>query len=48
METVYTNGVWTGVYADFDYLGTDSQGNTIIRNQVDDGECWIIGGGGDK
>ena len=42
METVYTNGVWTGVYADFDYLVTDSQGNTVIRNQVDDGECVVI------
>jgi hypothetical protein len=43
MKTIYSNGIWTGVYSDFDYLVTDSQGNTVIQNQVDDGECWQIG-----
>lgn len=43
METVYSNGGWEGGYQDFDYLETDGQGNTVIRNQVDDGECWIVG-----
>lgn len=42
METVYSNGVWEGGYQDFDYLGTDSHGNTVVYNQVDDGECCEI------
>lgn len=46
METIYTNGLWTGGYEDFDYLSQDSQGNTVIHNQVDDGECWVVGEGG--
>lgn len=43
METMYSNGVWVGVYSDFDYLDTDSEGNAIICNQVDDGSAWEIG-----
>lgn len=43
MEIVYSNGLWTGVHSDFDYLASDGEGNTIIHNQVDDGECWQIG-----
>jgi len=42
MEKVYSNGEWSGAYSDFDYLDTDSEGNTIICNQVDDGDCWEI------
>jgi hypothetical protein len=38
----YSNGVWEGEYHDFDYLATDSDGNTVIHNQVDDGECWEV------
>lgn len=42
MEKVYSNGEWSGAYSDFDYLDTDSEGNTMICNQVDDGDCWEI------
>lgn len=42
METIYSNGAWTGVRSDFDYLETDSQGNTVIHNQVDEGECVVV------
>jgi len=42
METIYSNGKWTGVHSDFDYLSQDSQGNTIIQNQVDEGECVVL------
>ena len=41
-ETIYTNGNWTGTREDFDYLATDDDGNAIIRNQVDDGECFVV------
>lgn len=42
METIFSNGIWFGEYADFDYLADDGEGNTVIRNQVADGECFVV------